>query len=131
MGRPNGARGGKHGRNGRGVGGVSNSSGRVRENARGKKKGAMERGQAGEGVQRQSTAFNDAFFRSKKKASAYRTDSKAQPPDMSENLKDLYRNITIEALKVCFDHFFYRVVKARSLCPSSSTRYCIVLLFGR
>lgn len=86
---------------------MPNSSGRVRENVRGKKKGAMERGQAGEGVQRQSMTFNDAFFRSNKKASAYRTDSKEKPPDMSESLKDLYRNITTEALKVCLGHFFY------------------------
>ncbi len=50
MGRPSGARGGKRGPNGRGVGGVPSSSGRVKENASGKKKGAMERGQAREGV---------------------------------------------------------------------------------
>jgi hypothetical protein len=86
---------------------VPSSSGRARENVLGKKKGAMERGQAGEGVQRQSTTFNDAFFRSEKNASAYRTDSEAQPPDMMESFKDLYRNITAKALKVRLGHFFY------------------------
>jgi hypothetical protein len=44
------AEGEKRGPNGRGAGGVPSSSEKVRENARGKKKGTMERGQAGEGV---------------------------------------------------------------------------------
>jgi len=42
IGRPSGIEGGKRGPNGRGVGGVLSSGERARENAQGKKKGAME-----------------------------------------------------------------------------------------
>ncbi len=73
----------------------------------GRRKEQWSEGKPGKGFRRQSTAFNDAFFRSGKKASAYATNLEAQPPDTIESFKDLYRNITAKALKVHLGHFFY------------------------
>jgi hypothetical protein len=70
-------------------------------------------------------------FHHEKNASAYRTSSEARPPSTTKSFKDSYRNIIARALKVRLGHFFFRVVKAVNLHLSSSTRFCIVLLFSR
>jgi hypothetical protein len=69
-------------------------------------------------------------FHREKNASAYRTGSKAQPPNTTKSFKDSYQNITVGALKVCLGHLCFRVVEAVSFRLSSSTQFCIVLMFS-